>query len=153
MEASWGEEKTSYSKGHIPTAFHINTDDIEPPAAKPPMMWMLADDAALKDVAAKYGFTKDDTVIMTAEEPLASYRLATVLRYIGVKDVRVLNGGHMAWTMAGYQLETQSHKPVPVDEFGAEIPGRPDVIDTMNEVRDGFEKTWTVCLSGQPNLG
>ncbi len=140
VEASWGEEKTSYSKGHIPTAFHINTDDIEPPAVKPPMMWLLADDATLKDVAAKYGFTKDDTVIMTAEEPLASYRLATVLRYMGVHDVRVLNGGHRAWTMAGYELETQSHKPVPADEFGVRIPGRPDVIDTMNEVQDGLKK-------------
>ena len=32
VEASWGEEKTSYSKGHVPTAFHINTDEIEPAA-------------------------------------------------------------------------------------------------------------------------
>ena len=44
------------------------------------MMWMLADDATLAGVAAKYGFTQDDTVIVTGEEQLAAYRVATVLR-------------------------------------------------------------------------
>ncbi|MDB2384264.1 rhodanese-like domain-containing protein [Endozoicomonas sp.] len=140
VEASWGEEKTSYSNGHIPTAFHINTDDIEPPTKQPPLMWLLADSDALTDVAKKYGFTKDDTVVMTAEEPLSAYRVATVLRYMGVSDVRVLNGGHKAWTMAGYALETDSHKPVPNTDFGTKIPARPDVIDTMAAVKEGLTK-------------
>ncbi|WFD10183.1 sulfurtransferase [Tepidibacter hydrothermalis] len=139
VEASWGEEKTSYAKGHIPTSFHINTDEIEPPAVEPPMMWMLADDETLKSVALKYGFTKDDTVIVTGEEPMSSYRVATVLRYIGVNDVRVLNGGTMAWTMAGYELETTSNKATPVEDFGGVIPGNPDVIDTMEETKEGLK--------------
>lgn len=139
VEASWGEEKTSYSKGHVPTAFHINTDDIEPPTTEPPMMWLLADDATLQKVAVKYGFTKDDTVIVTSEEPLAAYRVATVLRYIGVRDVRVLNGGLSAWVQAGYSLETASNSPQAVADFGAPVPGRPDVFDTMDEVRAGLK--------------
>lgn len=138
VEASWGEEKTSYAKGHIPTSFHINTDDIEPPTTEAPMMWMLADDEVLTKVALKYGFTKDDTVIVTGEEPMAAYRVATVLRYIGVHDVRVLNGGTTAWTMAGYELETKSNKPVTVSAFGGVIPGNPNVIDTMEETKAGL---------------
>ncbi|MCT4620273.1 MAG: rhodanese-like domain-containing protein [Marinisporobacter sp.] len=139
VEASWGEEKTSYANGHIPTAFHINTDEIEPPTTEPPMMWMLADDEILAKFAVKYGFTKDDTVIVTGEEPMAAYRVATVLRYIGVKDVRVLNGGTTAWTMAGYELETTSNQPVAVTDFGGVIPGNPDVIDTMEETKAGLK--------------
>lgn len=139
VEGSWGEEKTSYAKGHIPTSFHINTDEIEPPTTEEPMMWMLADDETLKSVALKYGFTKDDTVIVTGEEPLGAYRVATVLRYIGINDVRVLNGGTMAWTMAGYELETTSNKATPVQDFGGVIPGNPDVIDTMEETRAGLK--------------
>ncbi|WP_099189577.1 sulfurtransferase [Tepidibacter mesophilus] len=134
VEASWGEGKTSYAKGHIPTSFHIDTDEIEPPP-----MWMLADDETLKKVALKYGFTKDDTVIITGEEQMAAYRVATVLRYIGVNDVRVLNGGTMSWTMAGYELETTSNKAIPVEDFGGVIPGNPDVIDTMEETRKGLK--------------
>ena len=138
VEASWGEEKTSYSKGHVPTAFHINTDDVEPPTQQPPLMWLLGDNEALKDMAARYGFTKNDTVIMTAEDPLSAYRVATVLKYMGVHDVRVLNGGNKAWIMAGYELETDSHQPVPDPNFGVKIPVRPDVFNTMAEVKTGL---------------
>ncbi len=138
VEASWGEEKTSYAKGHVPGAFHINTDRIEPPTTTKPVMWMLADAKTLEAFALEFGFTKDDTVIVTGEEPLGAYRMATVLRYIGVRDVRVLNGGTLAWTMAGYALETERHTPVPTDDFGGAIPGNPGVIDTIEETRAGL---------------
>ncbi|SHH45957.1 rhodanese-like domain-containing protein [Clostridium grantii] len=130
VEASWGEEKTSYANGHIPTSFHIDTDSVEPPPA-----WMLADDATLTKFAIDNGFTKEDTVIVTGEEQMAAYRVATVLKYIGVQDVRVLNGGTTAWTMAGYDLETESNKPVAVEDFGAVIPVNPNVIDTIEELK------------------
>ncbi|SHO49884.1 rhodanese-like domain-containing protein [Desulfopila aestuarii] len=138
IEASWGEEKTSYAKGHIPTTFHINTDRVEPPTPTEPPMWILADDATLGKLALEIGVTKNDTVIVTSEEPLAAYRVATVLRYTGVDDVRVLNGGTLAWTMAGYELETERHNPVPVKDFGGPVPGHPEVIDTMAETKAGL---------------
>lgn len=133
VEASWGDEDTSYGNGHIPTAFHINTDSVEPPPA-----WMLADDKTLEQFAIDHGFTADDTVIVTSEEPMASYRVALVLKYIGVADARVLNGGTAAWTMAGYELETESIKPTPVESFGAPVPGRPDIVDTIEETKEGL---------------
>jgi len=139
VEASWGEEKTSYANGHIPTSFHVNTDEIEPPALEPPMMWMLTDDETLAKFAVKYGFTKEDTVIVTGKEPMAAYRVATVLRYIGIEDVRVLNGGTTAWTMAGYELETTSNKAKAGTDFGGAIPGNLDVIDTMEETKAGLK--------------
>ena len=138
VEASWGEEKTSYAKGHIPGSFHVNTNRIEPPTTSAPIMWKLADRETLAAFALEFGFTKSDTVIVTGEEPLAAYRVATVLRYIGVDDVRVLNGGNLSWTMAGYKLETDRHDPVATVDFGGVIPGNPDVIDTMDETRAGL---------------
>lgn len=136
VEASWGEEKESYANGHIPTSFHINTDSVEPPPA-----WMLADDATLKEFALSHGFTKDDTVIVTGEAQMAAYRVAVVLKYIGVEDVRVLNGGLGAWIAAGYEVETESHKPTPVSDFGAEIPVNPDVIVTQEELKEYLKET------------
>lgn len=139
VEASWGEEKTSYANGHIPGTFHINTDNIEPPTATEPVMWMLADDKILADFVLKFGFKKDDIVIVTGQEQMAAYRIALVLRYIGVEDVRVLNGGNLAWTMAGYKLEKKSHSPSAVKDFGAQIPGSPDIIDTIEEAKAGLK--------------
>lgn len=131
VEASWGEESEAYSKGHVPTSVHINTDTIEPPP-----QWMLASDEELKQFALDYGFTKDDTVIVTGPDVMASNRVAVVLRYIGVSDVRVLNGGNDAWVRAGYELETKSNKPVAGTDFGATIPANPDLIDTMAELKE-----------------
>lgn len=141
VEASWGEEETSYANGHVPTSFHINTDSIEPPPA-----WMLADDATLEQFAIDHGFTSEDTVIVTGEEQMAAYRVAVALRYIGVKDARVLNGGTLAWTMAGYELETESNKPLPVESFGAAVPGNEAMIDTIDEMRAGLKTPETFTL-------
>ena len=131
VEASWGEETESYKKGHIPTSVHINTDTIEPPPT-----WMLASDKDLAKFAKDYGFTKDDTIIVTGAEPMASYRVATVLRYMGVNDVRVLNGGSDSWVSAGYELETKSNPKTPGADFKATIPANPDLIDTIPELKE-----------------
>lgn len=136
VEASWGEEDTSYANGHVPTSFHINTDSIEPPPT-----WMLADDATLTQFALDHGFTKEDTVIVTGEAQMAAYRVALALRYIGVKDVRVLNGGLGAWIAAGYDVEKESHKPIPVTDFGATIPANPDIVDSQQELKELLPKT------------
>lgn len=130
VEASWGEEKESYAKGHVPTSIHINSDTIEPPPA-----WMLASDEELSKFALDYGFTKDDSVIVTGENTMAAYRIAVVLRYIGIEDVRVLNGGLAAWIGAGYEVETTSNKPEPVKDFGAAIPANPNLVDTQDELK------------------
>ncbi|MCL6271856.1 rhodanese-like domain-containing protein [Sansalvadorimonas sp. 2012CJ34-2] len=140
VEASWGPEKASYGKGHIPTSFHVNTDIIEPPTETKPTMWMLADDEALTQFALDFGFTKNDTVVVSSEEDMAAYRMAMVLKYLGVKDVRILNGGTLAWTMAGYELEKKSHKPTPVKDFGAPTPANPEVFTTMEYVKNNVGK-------------
>lgn len=144
VEASWGEEAEAYSKGHVPTSVHINTDAIEPPP-----QWMLASDEELAKFANDYGFTKDDTVIVTGPDVMASYRVAAVLRYIGINDVRVLNGGNDAWTSAGYELETKSNKPVAGNDFGATIPANPDLIDTQAELKEMLKDSNNVLVDNR----
>lgn len=144
VEASWGEEKETYLKGHVPTAVHINTDSIEPPPS-----WMLDSDENLKKFALDYGFTKNDCVIVTGKDPMASYRIAVVLRYIGIEDVRVLNGGNDAWTRAGYELETKSNAKTTGKDFGGEIPGNPDLIDTQTELKEALKNTNTTLVDNR----
>ena len=144
VEASWGEESEAYSKGHVPTSVHINTDTVEPPP-----QWMLASDEDLAKFANDYGFTKDDTVIVTGPDVMASYRVAVVLRYIGINDVRVLNGGNNAWTSAGYELETKSNKPVAGNDFGATIPANPNLIDTQAELKEMLKDSNNVLVDNR----
>lgn len=144
VEASWGEESEAYSKGHVPTSVHINTDTVEPPP-----QWMLASDEELAKFANDYGFTKDDTVIVTGPDVMASYRVAVVLHYIGINDVRVLNGGNNAWTSAGYELETKSNKPVAGNDFGATIPANPNLIDTQAELKEMLKDSNNVLVDNR----
>jgi thiosulfate/3-mercaptopyruvate sulfurtransferase len=133
VEVSWGEEDASYLKGHVPRSFHVNTDHFEPPPK-----WMLGNPDVLGRFASKYGFQADDTVIISGEDPTASYRLAIVLRYMGVQDVRVLNGGFAAWKAAKYQVETKSNHPPIARSFGTRIPSRPQLIADMARAKAGL---------------
>jgi 3-mercaptopyruvate sulfurtransferase SseA len=76
----------------------------------------------LNQFAEKYGFQSDDTAIISGEDPTASYRLAIVLRYMGVQDVRVLNGGFKAWKSANYPVETKSNPPPKATIFWSANP-------------------------------
>lgn len=159
LEASWGEEKNSYAKGHIPGAVHVDTDWVEPPVErllkgedKPVTMWILASDDKLMDLAKRLGVSASDTVVVTGENQMAAYRVAFVMEYLGVEDVRVLNGGIGSWVRAGYSLDTDSVKAEPIEDFGRTSPGRPEILDSLNQTReklasdDGFVlvdiRTW-----------
>jgi len=120
FEVSWGDETKSpdYLKtGHIKTAVHINTDDVE----EGPLWNRLSDDK-LKKFAENNGITVNTTVVLYGSDSMGSYRVAAILKYMGVKDVRVLNGGLAKWQSVGYNLEKTSNKKIPVASFGATVP-------------------------------
>ena len=135
VEVSWGGEDVSYAKGHVPRSFHVNTDDFEPPPS-----WKLGSPKVLADFAADYGFRADDTVIISGIDPTASYRLAVVLQYMGVRDVRVLNGGFAVWKAAGYDIETSRREPPQAKSFGAKIPLRPRLILNEQQVKAALQR-------------
>lgn len=139
-EVSWGDADASYSKGHVPSSFHVNTDDFEPPPK-----WKLGDAKVLREFAEKYGFQTDDTVIVSGEDPTACFRLAVVLRYLGIDDVRVLNGGFAAWK-AVYPAEMKSNSPPKAPPFTAKIPKRPEVIDDIPRVKSSLPKSRDFAL-------
>lgn len=137
VEVSWGAvEESGYLEGHLPGAFHINTDWFEPPTETDPPEWRLGDDKTLIDLALKFGITSSDTVITYSAQPMAAYRFATILHYLGVDDVRVMNGAMNQWNSAGYALETENVIPEPAKDFGVNAPARPNVVDTIAETQE-----------------
>lgn len=137
VEVSWGTvEESGYLNGHLPTAFHINTDWFEPPTETDPPEWRLGNDKTLIDLVLKYGIVSTDTVITYSQEPMAAYRFATILHYLGVKDVRVMNGAMNEWNSAGYALEKDNVIPESETDFGAQAPVNTSVIDTVQETQE-----------------
>ncbi len=130
-----------YHDGHIPGAIPLNTNDLESTET-----WNRRSPEELEKVLLAHGISHDTTVIVygrfnhpdnkdpypgQAAGHLGAIRCAAILLYAGVKDVKILNGGLSTWREAGYDVTTKPTRPVPKTNFGAKIPGRPDIfVDT-----------------------
>lgn len=134
-----------YAEGHIPGARYLDTNRLEDPAN-----WNRRSPDELAEAVRALGITRDTTVILygrdTQGDPdekwpgrragqIAATRAAMILTYIGVEDVRLLDGGYDWWVRAGHPLETESRDPDPVADFGAVIPVRPEVIVDIDEAK------------------
>ncbi|MGL5100530.1 MAG: rhodanese-like domain-containing protein, partial [Fusobacteriaceae bacterium] len=132
FEVAWGPEEMDedYKNGHIPGAVHIDTDEVE---SAP--LWSINSDAKLLEFAKRNGITKDDKIILYSTNPMPSYRIATILKYLGVQDVRILNGGLHSWKREGYQLEKKSNPKVAGTGFGAHAPLNKKLIADISEAK------------------
>lgn len=137
--------RLDYDKGHIPGAIPLDTNTLESPET-----WNRRSPEELKAALEEHGITHDTTVILygrfshpSNDDPfpgssaghLGAIRCAFILLYAGVKDVRVLNGGIQSWEDAGYDLSTDETIPQPAQEFGADIPGRPEIMTDLPEAK------------------
>ncbi len=116
MAQGWADD--SYLQGHIPGAIHSNSDVYENNYPR----WFKLPDNELKDAVGSMGITADTTVVVYSDSPIFAARLWWILKYAGVADVRILNGGYQAWTDAGYEGETEINDPVPVTYDGSVVP-------------------------------
>lgn len=162
LENQWGAlaDATAYNAGHIPGAIHSDTDPWESGATDP--LYSLLPDATLITHAGELGITPDTTVIVYSDSLVFAARLWWLLKYIGVTDVRMLNGGYAAWTTAGYTAETTVNNPVATTYTGtvhaAVIATTADVLSTyytststqMVDVRS--DKEWLGTTSGYSYL-
>lgn len=117
FEAAWGAPKL-YLLSHIPGAGYIDTNEVE---SEP--LWNKVSDAQLKAMLAKHGIRHDTTVILYGRDVYAAARVAQIMLYAGVKDVRLLDGGWQTWSDAGLPVERgmpPAQQPAP--DFGAPIP-------------------------------
>ena len=134
-----------YEEGHIPGAMYLDTNRLESPDD-----WNRRSPEELEQALCSLGVTRDTTVILYGRDTegdanekwpgrragqIAASRAAMILRYSGVDDVRLLDGGYDWWVRAGYPLETVVREPTPVSSFGVQIPLRPEIIVDIDEAK------------------
>ncbi len=130
LEASWAtlQKTKDYRNGHLPGAIHFNTDDLEDGSPH----WRLREADELQRAIGRAGITPDTTVIVYGEKLIAAARVWWALKYAGVDDVRLLDGGFQAWARAGYPVETEVRVPQPV-AFAAPVAS--NLLATTDYVR------------------
>jgi 3-mercaptopyruvate sulfurtransferase SseA len=134
-----------YEEGHIPGALYLDTNVLEDPAD-----WNRRSPAVLDAAITALGITKDTTVVVYGRDTvgqanekwpgrragqIAATRALMILRYAGVDDVRLLDGGYDWWVRGGNPVEAVIREPSSVADFGAVIPVRPEVIVDIDEAK------------------
>ncbi len=122
LDVSWGGG-LRYETGHIPGALHLDTGSIE---SEP--LWNIRDPEWLKRELLRLGVRVNTPVVVYGDDMMASARALFVLKYAGVRDVRLLNGGWKAWVESGYRIERGVNESVAEKDFGATIPVLPSIL-------------------------
>lgn len=130
FEAGWGAPKL-YLLSHIPGAGYIDTNEVE---SEP--LWNKVSDEQLKVMLAKHGIRHDTTVILYGRDVYAAARVAQIMLYAGVKDVRLLDGGWKTWSDSGLPVERGiAPKEKSAPDFGVAIPAQPQLMLDMEQAR------------------
>jgi thiosulfate/3-mercaptopyruvate sulfurtransferase len=134
-----------YAEGHIPGAQYLDTNWLEDPAD-----WNRRSPEVLDAALRSLGITHDTTVVLYGRDTegdanekwpgrragqIAATRALMILRYAGVDDVRLLDGGYDWWVRTGNPLEIEPREPTPVASFGVAVPLRPEVIVDIEEAK------------------
>ena len=96
-----------YVAGHVPSAVYVDLDTElarvgDPKEGRHPLPPL----DALQADARRWGIDDGDLVVVYDDQSnLYSARAWWLLRYAGVRDVRMLDGGLSAWVAAGHPLE------------------------------------------------
>lgn len=109
FECSWGPEGIVFLGSHIPSAVQIDSDEFEVPP-----IWTKKSDGLLIKFLESNGITFNETIVIYSNGcDGAEYKLAMVLKYLGHKKVKILNGGFPAWRIMGYPVERGSSRKRP----------------------------------------
>ena len=147
LEVSLSSETDEYANGHIPGALNVSADVInhvpglrnladyeDVPLEEQLTYWNRPSDENIQSILENLGITKNTTVIVygTTAATTAAARAAAIMKYAGVEDIRILNGGKTLWNLQGRELETTENTREAVD-FGTTVPANPDVFYDYDE--------------------
>jgi 3-mercaptopyruvate sulfurtransferase SseA len=129
------EDVALVEQAHIPGAGYLDTCQIEQAP-----LWNKVSDQALLALLLANGVRYDTTVILYGRNNLAAARLAHLLLYAGVADVRLLDGGFASWQAGGHPCERgPARQGVAALGFGAGFPAHPEYMVDMAQVRTLLE--------------
>ena len=119
FQVGWGSKTQDTQPNFIPGASRMNTDDFEEGP-----IWNRLSDEKLQTALNKYGIEQNTLVVLygvKGADLMAAFRLYAILKYMGIKDVRILDGGFAKWQQAGYLAEEEGSPLQPIKQAHNQI--------------------------------
>ncbi|MDO5145392.1 MAG: rhodanese-like domain-containing protein [Eubacteriales bacterium] len=140
-EVGYGDVKdcVSYKEGHIPGAIYVDNCEVEDATGDEKGAYNLLDAEVVKDNLLSHGITKDTKVILYGADASGTARQAYGYLWVGVEDVKIVNGGIDAWKAAGYDTETKQNAGSEAGDFGTEVPACPQYWTSIEEAKERLE--------------
>jgi molybdopterin synthase sulfurtransferase len=113
FDISIGNTQNHYQKSHIPTAIHMNLNDFE---SQP--FGTHKNRSDLGRVLLNYGIlpgNREMIILYGNPSPGPAFRIAVMLKWMGVRDVHVLNGGFTAWKLSSMPTDQIENKQQTLD--------------------------------------
>ena len=127
-----------FAAGHIPGAAQVDWPDLQivETSDQSVKTW----EADVEEKLTALGLSPTDTIVVYDGGTVYAPRLWWILRQLGQKDVRILNGGLPAWAAEGGKIETGPSNVIPA---AVSYVGTPDIaaISTLAETAANVGKT------------
>lgn len=106
-----------YRAGHLPGAVYVDLEtELAAPASPAAGRHPLPSASAFQEAARRWGVSAGSRVVVyDSVGGTSAARAWWLLRYFGVPDVRILDGGLAAWAATGHALEPGDVTPEPGD--------------------------------------
>ena len=113
-----GSKPGTFAQGHIPGAVHSDYDKAGWRVERNGVPFMVPTTPELEKLIGELGIDETSHVVVVPAgvnvlDFGSAARTYWTLKYAGVGDVSILDGGLAAWKAAGYTLDTGAHAPSP----------------------------------------
>ena len=143
-----GPEKEAYLKGHIPGALFVDwVDDITD--LERPIRYNIASKDKIQKLLRRLGVQKDSQIVLYDDlNSRVSTRMYWTLKYYGLTNLKVLNGGRPAWTQADFPMQDDAPQPTASNiVLGAE---KSEMAAKLDFVADRLQNPNVSLIDGRP---
>lgn len=135
-EVVYADAADPTADGYIPGAIRVYDVDVEDAEGTEEAPYNLLAASEVEANMLKHGITKDTKVILYGDDISGVGRVAYGMLWLGVEDVKILNGGLAAWQAAGYSTEKELAKDTAATDFGTTVPAHPEYWVSMADAKD-----------------